>query len=91
MGLSTLFEVEGLKLHFLEKDGKLIFGCNFVEVKTVGLAIDYLLEDFLFLYFLYSRSVSLKHADFFVCECFLPNLFHYNKCSKITISTKIVH
>ena len=87
MDLSTLFEVEGLELHFLKKDGKLIFGCNFVKVKTVGLTIDNILEDFLFLDFFNSRSVSLKHVDFFVCECFLLNLFHYNNCSIIVITS----
>ena len=54
MGSSTLFEVEGLELHFLEEDGEFIFGGDFVEVKTVGFAVDDLLEYFLLLDFFYS-------------------------------------
>jgi hypothetical protein len=34
--------MEGLKAHLLQKDRKLIFGSDFIEVEIVGIAVDYL-------------------------------------------------
>ena len=69
--------MKGLKLHFLQKDGQLIFGSDFIEVKAVGLSTDYLIANIVLFYLFDSRFVSLNHIDLFVGKNFLPMLFHY--------------
>ena len=72
----TLFEMESLKLHFLQKDGQFIFGCNFVEIETVGFTADNFMANVPFLHLSNPRPVALYDVDLSVGEHVLPKLFY---------------
>lgn len=69
--------MEGLKAHLLQKDRKLIFGSDFIEVEIVGIAVDYLGADGLVLDLFDAWPVSLNHVNFSVRQIIFFPLFHY--------------